>query len=569
MLEQRLTQPVRVRDAEPQQGLPRGPGQGAVGRPGAGRGRLGQHPGPALRALGEHGDRRPDVGAALGVVGGQHGPGQRPVALQAGAVRVEVAGGEAGRARVAADLVGRQQRHVPVERRVLHRLGAQRGGGLREPGAELLVPGPVPGPPQRQVPHDAHRVRLLRHPEGGTGLGGGLLGEDRLGVGGVVGPVDLHADQQLAQRGAQRPGGVVAQRGVRRAGADVRGHPGEPVHLGGQLVVDGLVRRPARGGRPVAPGVRLRGGEGAVVGEQFPGALRVGEDAVDAAQGVVAGGAVHRPGGGQHLPVGEDLLHDGPPAAGRLVQLPQIRVGVGEAVRVVHAQTVEHALVEQPQDRPVRGPEDLRVLHADADEVRDAEEPPVVQLRAGQPPPGGAVPLGVDQPRQRQPGGALAEREDVVVVAQDVAVDGEVVDLGAERVAEDGEQELSALRLPVDVEPACVRRLRALAQDLPQRAVVARGHRHVVGDDVHDQAEAVLACRRGQRAQGRLAAEFLPDAGVVDDVVAVEGAGRGLQDGGEVEVGDAERGEVGDGCLGCGERETGLQLQAVGGRGRR
>ncbi len=69
---------------------------------------------------------------------------------------------------------------------------------------------------------------------------------------------------------------------------------------------------------------------------------RVREQPVDMAQGVVAGGARDRPGGGQPLPVREDLLDHRPPAAARPVQPVQVGVGVGEAVGVVDAQPVDH-----------------------------------------------------------------------------------------------------------------------------------------------------------------------------------------------------------------------------------
>lgn len=215
------------------------------------------------------------------------------------------------------------------------------------------------------------------------------------------------------------------------------------------------------------------------------------------------------------------------------------------------------------------GLEHLRVLHPQPDQLRDAEEPPVVQLGPGQPPPHRAVPLGVQQLGQRQVLGARAEREDVVVVAQHVAVDRQVRQLRADRAAEHRQQHPAALRLPVDVEPARVRRTGPVAQHLPQGPVVPGRHRHVVRHDVHHQAEAVLARGARQRAQPLLAAQLLAHARGVHDVVAVHGARNGLQDRGQVQVRDAERRQVRYGRFSGGERERGLELQPVGGRGHR
>ncbi len=158
----------------------------------------------------------------------------------------------------------------------------------------------------------------------------------------------------------------------------------------------------------------------------------------------------------------------------------------------------------------------------------------------------------------------------MVVIAQRRARHPEVAQLLAEPVAEYGQQHLAAVLGPVDVEPARVRRGRAVPQHLPQRAVepFGGGERHVIRHDVEDQAEPVRVRGTGQRAQPVLAAQLRPYRPVVHHVVAVCGAGHGLQDGGEVQVGDAEGGEVGDGPFGGGERELRLELEPVGGGGR-
>lgn len=276
---------------------------------------------------------------------------------------------------------------------------------------------------------------------------------------------------------------------------------------------------------------------------------------------------------GQGLGTGEDLLHHRPPAACGVTEPPEIRGGIGQPVRVVDTQPVDDSVADQLQDLAVRRGEDLGMLHPDADQVRDGEEPAVVQLGPRQPPPGEAVVLRGQQLGQREALRARAERELQIAVAEHrrAVVPGarlEGVALLTDTARQHGQQHLPAARGPVDVEPAGVRGLGALAQHLPQRQVVPGRGRHVVRHDVQDQPEAVRASRGGQLPQALLTPELGPHRAVVDDVVAVPGAGHGLQDGGQVQMRDAELGEVRHGVGGGGEREVRLELKPVRGGGR-
>ncbi len=329
VLPQGLLDPLRGRRAQCEHRLPGRPGQLSVRNTLPGARDLGQHVGPALRALREDGQRRPYVGTALGVVRRDDRPAHRPVALDARAVGVEVLREDRRASRLAAHLGRRQQRHIAVERRVLHGLGAQRRGGLREARPELHVRGPVAVASEHQVAHDVDRAGLLGDHEGEPRLGRGLLGDHPGRVPRGVRPVDLQADEEFLQGRAQRPGRPVAQRGFRRQGAQAARHPGQPVGLRRQLVREHLVRRPSHRRRPVTAPVRLRRREPPVLAEEFPGPRRVREETVDVPQRVVAGGARDGPGRRQVLPVREDLLHDRPAAAGRLVQPQEVGVGVG------------------------------------------------------------------------------------------------------------------------------------------------------------------------------------------------------------------------------------------------
>ena len=222
--------------------------------------------------------------------------------------------------------------------------------------------------------------------------------------------------------------------------------------------------------------------------------------------------------GGQRLGALEDLLDDHPRAAARLAQPRQVAGGVGEAVRVVDPQAVDRAVREQRQDQRVRGVEHRRVLDADREQRADVEEPPVVELLVGHPPVREPVVLALDQLRQRQRLGARADREHVVVVAQDgpraLAGDLDLVQRqlvaaqhGTDAVAEHGHEHRAVARGPVHVEPVRVRGVRPLGQHRPQRAVVpdGRGDGHVVGHDVEHQPEARVVRRRRPAGAARAA----------------------------------------------------------------
>ena len=213
------------------------------------------------------------------------------------------------------------------------------------------------------------------------------------------------------------------------------------------------------------------------------------------------------------------------------------------------------------------GVEDRRVLHPQAGEGVDGEEPAVVQLgrrraasrparsAAGRAPPA-ACPRSV-------PG---RDREAVVVVAQ-LAVD----DLRASR------------RRPPSPAPGCgpcrrrtpsrCRRPPACALSRPccstshhHGAAGRVGDAHVVGHQVEHQAEPVLVQRGDEPVEAGPAAARLVDVRVVDGVVAVVAAlGRAQQRRG-VGVGHPEVGQVAGHLGGVVQAEAGVHLQPVGGR---
>lgn len=222
---------------------------------------------------------------------------------------------------------------------------------------------------------------------------------------------------------------------------------------------------------------------------------------------------------------------------------------------MVDAQPVENALAQQLDDLLVRGVEHLPVLHAHPDQVRNGEETPIVELGAGQAPPAEPVPLRVEQLGKGQRLRALAQRERVLVVAQHTPVHLQTVQLVAQPVAEHGQQDPPALRLPVDVEPVRVGGVRSVPQYLLEGPVEPGRRRHVVGHDVGDQAEPVLPRSPRERPQPGLTTQLVPHARVVHDVVPVRGTGYGLQDRRQMQVRDTQRGQIRDGSGGRGEQE--------------
>ena len=87
----------------------------------------------------------------------------------------------------------------------------------------------------------------------------------------------------------------------------------------------------------------------------------------------------------------------------------------------------------------------------------------------------------------------------------------------------------------------------------------------MVGHDVEHEAQAVPAQRLGQRAERRLAAQLGVELVGVGDIVAVGRALPRAERGREIEVADAELGEIGHQRLGLLEGHAGAQLEPVGG----
>ena len=228
------------------------------------------------------------------------------------------------------------------------------------------------------------------------------------------------------------------------------------------------------------------------------------------------------------------------------------------------------------------GLERRRVLLAQTRQRGHREEPPVVQL-LGIPPPRRHPPVlplqhvahreAVGGRVQRR--GARCQRQHEVVVARRaesvvVARRGCHLDLAAaehlvERPAAHRQHDALGAVLPVDVERGRARRAAPVGEHVrPPRVLGRVGDALMVRHDVDEDAETGVPCRRDETRQPVGAAAVGVHARGVDDVVAVVGAGRRLQDRRQVRPVDAEVVHVaGDGGRGI-QVERRPHLQPIG-----
>ena len=298
-----------------------------------------------------------------------------------------------------------------------------------------------------------------------------------------------------------------------------------------------------------------------------------------AQQGVVAGGAGARPVAGSCSSPSRifSTTTHAPPV--RVGQPAQVAARVGQAVRVVDPQPVDRAL-GRPARAAARGSRRRPpvVLDPDRGQRVDVEEPPVVQLLVADPPVREPVVLAVEQLVQRQVLGARPDREHVVEVAQHrlVAVPASsasspsathLADPPAQHRHQDRPRSCAAQSTS---NQCAYGEAGPVAQHRPQRRVERRRRRdrHVVGHDVDDDAQAVLAARRRRAGRtprrpprsARSAARGRPRRSRAS--TRARPAGRG-----QVDVRDPEVVQVAAARAAASSKpNSGAQLQPVGGR---
>ena len=520
--------------------------------------------GPERGGFAQHGETGPEILAALVVVG-RGGEERRRIAGEPPLRRLMK--GIPGRQApgIETDIDTRQEAAIAIEGGVLAGLCRQ---GYREL-AEF---------PQRRAPPPARRrvavAQDLADQPGQAAVGRMGVGRrpgdgvvERPGLAGLIGAVAAKADKHAAQHSAQRGHAVVAMRGIglqqQRDGAAERFERGAEIALQQLAACLSLDRRKVP----------------AVTADLAPECVerrlsrRGVEEQRHLVHEIVSARAVRAPAARQLLAGRENLLDDeiGRPRAGlrralrieageAAAQAPAIGFGIGQAVDMVDAETVDDALAIEAQQRLVRRLEDVGILDAQPGELADVEEAAPVDHVVGGAPPGQAIVLALQQgvePAAAVRGGGViggkslaphglgilrAQREEMIEMTQrdrrarfparrpDLA-GGERFAIGA---AEKRHEHLAAQagdgRGPVDVEDLRKCAFRAVRQHIEPPAVLVTANGHVVGHDIDDQAHATRPKRLRQGAQRILAAKLGIDLRGIDHVVAMHRSGTRLQD---------------------------------------
>jgi hypothetical protein len=118
--------------------------------------------------------------------------------------------------------------------------------------------------------------------------------------------------------------------------------------------------------------------------------------------------------------------------------------------------------------------------------------------------------------------------------------------------------------VPIDVEEAGVAAVGAVFEDVPPVAILF-AETHVVGDDVEDLAEAVLAEGFVEALVSFGAAEFFVYFAMIYDVVAMFASGRSLEIGRAIYMADTEFTEVCGDSRRVVEGEVFVELEAIRG----
>ena len=125
-------------------------------------------------------------------------------------------------------------------------------------------------------------------------------------------------------------------------------------------------------------------------------------------------------------------------------------------------------------------------------------------------------------------------------------------------------EQLAVLSRPVDVEPAGILGIGTPFQNIEPQRIVGAPDAHVIGHDVQNSPEPVIAEGVDHRREIIFRPEFRIQLVMIGDVVAVHAAWSRLEDRREVDVADAELREVRRDRRRIIETEAGVQLQAIG-----
>ena len=330
----------------------------------------------------------------------------RPGVQRLGIGRIE-------RARIAADLVQRDQAVPAVERRVLDALGHDGPADLLEADDQVAA-GVARGQVSRSSGSSTSSASARSGREWRAAADHALepldLGLRGRKPGPQVRAVHLDVGQQLAQGflghggvelGPRRPrrpspprgpaAAARARRGCARRGSWPRSRPARAT-----------ARRPPRASArraPARPGARARP------------AARASRRSRSCRRTATRPGAARRAQGCPRPPPMR------PPV--RVGQALEVALRIGESVGVVDTEAVDHALVVELEQHGVRGVEDVVELDADRDQRVDVEEAPVVEHLVLLAPARERVVLALEHRRDVAAGAPRREREGVVGVAHD------------------------------------------------------------------------------------------------------------------------------------------------------
>ena len=130
--------------------------------------------------------------------------------------------------------------------------------------------------------------------------------------------------------------------------------------------------------------------------------------------------------------------------------------------------------------------------------------------------------------------------------------------------AEHRREQLAVLSRPVDVEPAGILGIGTPLQNIEPQRIVGAPDAHVIGHDVQNSPEPVIAEGVDHRREIILRPEFRIQLVMIGDVIAVHAARPRLEDRREVDVTDAELREVRRDRRRVAETKAGVQLQTIG-----
>ncbi len=135
--------------------------------------------------------------------------------------------------------------------------------------------------------------------------------------------------------------------------------------------------------------------------------------------------------------------------------------------------------------------------------------------------------------------------------------------------AENGAEQLAALRVPINVEPGGVVGMSSPFEHVEPNRIVGAADAHVVRHEIDDAADPVASIGLEHRAIVGFVAELGIELGMISDVVAMRAARPRLEERREIDMADAEATQIGRDLRSLLEPEAAAKLETIGGAGDR